>query len=509
MKTTPYYIFLFLIVCATSRAAADDSASRLAPTDIAVEVSGTAATGKYAPLWLTANRYGLGSVNTASAYQRAYALRDIEADSARRWRLGYGLDLAVAEGHERIGIVQQAYVEAAWKVLHLTVGAKQQPMETHSSELTSGDIMLGINARPIPQVRLDVDWFGIPGTKRWWMWKFYGSYGFTTDGRWQQQWVAPGERYARHMLYHEKGLFWQFGRPDRLPLTYEFGLRMATQFGGTTYDVRTRRLDDGAANTIKHSSNLRAFWNALICSGSDATDGTDPNTSGNVLGSYVMQLRYWGERWWGRAYFERFFEDQSMLTVQYGVRDMLIGGEVFLPKNRFVSAAVLEWLTTTNQSGAVYHDYTPNIPDKMNGRDGYYNHLLYPGWQYYGHSIGNPLLTSPLYNEALGRDGVLQFFNNRVRALHFGLSGDPAPQWHWRLMASLTRNWGTHDIPLSDPHMHQNYFLAEAAYSPEWAKGLNIKMALAMDQGQVLGNTFGAQLTLKYGFGCTKANKEE
>lgn len=472
--------------------------SRFAGTELSVSASATVATGDYAPLWLTANRYGLGSVRTASAYERATLQRSMDADSSRCWRLGYGLDLALAQGHERVGIVQQAYAEMAWKCLHVTLGAKQQPLETHGSELTMGDLFAGINARPIPQLRIDVDWFTFPGTKGWWKWKLYGTIGFTTDGRWQESWVEPGKPRTGNVLYHEKGLFWNFGRKDVFPLTYEIGLRMGTQFGGTSYNVRTLRVAGGQPQDYVHGHGFKDFWHALIQQGSDATDVSDPNTAGNTVGSYVMQLRYHGHGWQATAYWERMFEDQSMLTVQYGIRDMLIGGEVTLPRNPYVSSAVLEYVTTTNQSGAVYHDRTTSIPDKMNGRDDYYNHLLYAGYQHYGFTLGNPLLTSPLYNGAFDRDHEMKFNNNRVRAVNIGLAGDPTPEWHWRAMASFSRNWGTYSRPLADPHVHQNYFLAEASYRPRWASRWRGTLALGLDQGHIIGNSFGTQLTLQY-----------
>ena len=121
----------------------------LRETELTMEMSATGSTSSYAPLWLTANRYGLSSVKPLSMYVRARVERDIANDSTRKWRLGYGLDLAAALGHERVGIVQQAYVEGAWKVLRLTLGAKQQPLETQNPELSSGAMGLGINARPI------------------------------------------------------------------------------------------------------------------------------------------------------------------------------------------------------------------------------------------------------------------------------------------------------------------------------------------------------------------------
>ena len=475
-----------------------DSTQRdwLHETEVTIEASGTASTGEFAPLWLTANRYGLSSVRPYSAYLRATIERDITHDALRDWRLGYGLDLALAAGHERVGIIEQAYVQGQWKKIGLTIGAKQQPMETQNPELGSGELCLGINARPVPQVRLDIDWFPIPLTKGWWQWKLFGSFGWMTDGMWQQGWVLEGQRYARHTLYHEKALYWQFGRADKFPLTYEFGLRMATEFGGDCYNIKSDRVNQGKVADYSYARDLKAYWQALTLQGSDNTDGSNPNAAGNTVGSYIMQLRYHGEGWQARAYWERFFEDHSMLTVQYGIRDMLIGGEVTIPKNPFLTSAVLEYMTSTDQSGAIFHDETTNLPDKIGGRDKYYYHNLYGGWQHYGQAIGNPFITSPLYNKAFGRDHYIYFYNNRVKAWHVGLAGDPTPEWHWRALGSFTRNWGAYNYPLEDI-LRQSYIMGEATYRPRWASGWQASLALGLDHGDLIGNSFGTQLTIR------------
>lgn len=50
-------------------------------TEVTFELSATAASGDFAPLWLTSNRYGLGSVEPQSIYERVRAEKDIRRDT--------------------------------------------------------------------------------------------------------------------------------------------------------------------------------------------------------------------------------------------------------------------------------------------------------------------------------------------------------------------------------------------------------------------------------------------
>ena len=464
-----------------------------------VEAQGTAATGDFAPLWLSSNRYGMGSTKNLNGYERISLMRTEVNDSTKNWRLGYGLDMAVQEGSTSTVLIQQAFASIAYKKIRLIIGSKEQPMDLKNQELSSGGLSLGINSHPIPQVRMEIDYFSIPGTRQWWKWKMRGSYGKTTDGNWQKSATTEVFRYTNNHLYHEKAVYWKFGKEEfkKCPLTFELGIQMATQFGGTTYNATGRNVP--VPTTIEHKENLNAFWNALICGGNDETDGTEKNVAGNHLGSYNMALAWTAENWMIRAYAERYFEDQSMITLQYGVQDHLLGIEGKLPKNPLVTSIVLEHMSTRNQSGAVYHDQSANIPDKMNGRDNYYNHYLYAGWQHWGMGIGNPLITSPLYSS----HGYVYFDNNRVKAWHIGLSGEPTTEIHWRMLLSFTENWGTYNEPFKEKQLQQ-YYLAEVSYYPQWSKGWNGKLAIGYDHGGVIGNSLGAQLTINKSFNLIK-----
>lgn len=469
--------------------------------DIFVEASATASTGDYAPLWLSSNRQGLVSPYSSSAYERAgisgvTSLTRHTTDSSHAIRLVYCADLQLSQNAQYTFFVHQLYGALTYRRATLTVGQRERSVDLRNNRLTSGGLSQGINAQPIPEVLLSLDYFSVPLTRQWW--KICGRIGFgrTTDGSWQETWLgAPEthERYTSDILYHEKAMYWKFGKEtSRLPLTFEIGLQMMTQFGGTTYNAVGRNHDD-ASVPIHHPENLNAFWHAFWPMGSeDVTDGMHPNSAGNTFGSYNMALTYHGGGWKARAYFERMFEDQSMLTVQYGIYDHLLGFDLELPANPFVSHVLIEHLNTKDQAGPVYHDSTHNMPESYTGIDNYYNHGLYTGWQNWGMGMGNPLLTAPIYNQP----HVLQFRNNRLRALHIGVDGNPTPDISWRLLATITRNWGTYRQPFDDV-LRQQYYLAEATWAPSFLRGWRATLAIGLDHGAVLGDSFGAQLTLR------------
>lgn len=497
MKIRCRIIASLLAVGTVASSYAQNAASGL---ELDIEAQGTAATGDFAPLWMSSNRFGMGSVSNLNAYERVSVMRTEQNDSTRKWRLSYGVDVALQEGAASTFFVHQAYASIAYKKIRLIVGAKETPMDIKTHELSSGSLSMGINAHPIPQVKMEIDYFSIPGTHQCWKWKVSGSYGMTTDGNWQREFSSGTiNRYTSNHLYHEKRIYWKFGKEyvAKCPLTFEIGLRMASQFGGTTYNGLGRNYHE--PTDIQHSEELDAYWNALICGGSDETDGTEKNVAGNHLGSYNLALAWTTNDWMVRAYAERYFDDQSMITFQYGVQDHIIGIESKLPKNPFVSQVLVEHLSTRNQSGAVYHDQSANIPDKMNGRDDYYNHNLYSGWQHWGMGLGHPLLTSPAYN----KNSQLYFRNNRVKAWHIGMAGDPTPQIHWRMLLSLTENWGTYAKPFPKKQLQQ-YCMAEVAWAPVWSKGWTGKLALGYDHGGVIGNTFGSQITIHKTFRLVK-----
>ena len=79
------------------------------------ELSGTFSDGSHAPFWLSANKYGLSSIENNSAYIRGGLFRSLDIDSLKLWKVGYGADIAIAVNHTSNFIIQQLYGEVQYK----------------------------------------------------------------------------------------------------------------------------------------------------------------------------------------------------------------------------------------------------------------------------------------------------------------------------------------------------------------------------------------------------------
>ena len=227
-----------------------------------VEMQATLSSGDYTPLWLNANKYGLSSLKTANGYVRGAIERPLSADKNRKWGLGYGADVAVAAGFTSTLVIQQAYVEGRWLKGVLTVGAKEYPMELKNLELSSGAQTLGINARPIPQVRLALpDYWTIPGTNNWLALKGHIAYGKTTDDGWQKDFTGQHSKYTEGVMYHSKAGYLKIGNAEKTLVSLELGLEMANQFGGTAYRFHS---DGTFDDEVHQQGGLKGMLKALI-----------------------------------------------------------------------------------------------------------------------------------------------------------------------------------------------------------------------------------------------------
>jgi hypothetical protein len=271
------------------------------------------------------------------------------------------------------------------------------------------------------------------------------------------------------------------------------------------------------------------MFKALIPSGGEVKEGTYENASGNHLGSYLLRVNMNFDKWYLGLYADHYFDDHSQMFfldydgygegeefnewkhsrwLVYDLKDIMLGAELKLKNQSWLNNIVVEYIYTKYQSGPIYHDRTYYLADHIAGRDNYYNNYMQTGWQHWGQVMGNPLFRSPLYNEINERYGTHEIIvaNNRFWAWHFGLSGDPIEQLHYRLLATWQRGWGTYDIPFMDPERNIS-LLAEAEYrfgNQSSLRGWAVKGAFGLDQGGLLGNNTGIQFTISHHFNIKK-----
>lgn len=474
-----------------------------------VEMQASTSKGE-TPLWLNANKYGLSSLDKSNGYLRASIIRNLRTDSLHKWGIGYGLDLAATYHYTSKIVVQQAFAEVRWLHGTLSVGSKQYPMELKNNALSSGSQTLGINARPVPQVRLALpNYWTLPILHGWLHIKGHIAYGKMTDDNWQKNFTDSQSKYTENALYHSKAGYLKIGNDDVFcPLSLELGLEMAAEFGGTSYQPQS----DGTVKIYKGGTGIKDYWKAFMPGGSDVpeTGTVYQNAEGNQLGSWLIRVNYDADTWRLGLYGDHYFEDHSSMFfldydgygtgddwnthtkhryTLYDLKDMLLGAELNLKYKRWLRDIVFEYIYTKYQSGPVYHDHTINISDHIGGEDNYYNHYIYTGWQHWGQVMGNPLYRSPIYNT----DGQIEVEDNRFMAFHLGFDGKPTDNLDYRVLASYQEGFGTYASPYDNKH-HNVSFMVEATY--HLRHNWDVKGAYGMDFGAILGHNAGFQLTI-------------
>src|SRR3712207_134915 len=509
---------LFLLLCSTwgltvSAQYGWQDASEAKPIrlteGVAYSVEAMAGASKgVTPLWLNANRYGLSSLEEVNGYLRCGLIRPLQTDSARRWALGYGADVVVPVNYTSKVVVQQAFAELRWLHGVLTVGSKEMPMELKNNRLSSGAQALGINARPVPQVRLALpEYWVLPIGNDWLRIKGHVAYGMMTDDNWQHDFTNRQSKYADRVLYHSKAGYLMIGNPDRFyPLSVELGLEMAATFGGTLHFTEGK----GPLKTVKSGMGLRDFWHVFVPGGADVGETMYQNIAGNQLGSWLARVNYETDGWKLSLYADKFFEDHSAMFqldydgygqgeewgvkkrrryFLYDFKDMMLGLELHLKRGWWLQNVVLEYLHTDYQSGPIYHDHTKTLSDHISGDDNYYNHYLYTGWQHWGQVMGNPLYRSPIYN----KDGSIGVQSSRFRAIHLGVSGRPVETVDYRLLATVQQGWGTYAYPFTE--MKRNVSVM-GEVSMRLGSGWQLKGACGFDEGDLLGHNYGLQFSV-------------
>ena len=454
------------------------------------EASGTYGSGEYTPFWHMANRQGLSNHENSAFYARL-GVEGYNHFSNKEITLEWGADAVAGYNLTSTILVQQAYFDFQWKRLRISLGQKERWGDLPNHRLSTGSLVESGNARPIPQVRIELpEYWNITGTKGWVGIKGHLAYGCFTDGNWQEGFFSETSPRATSTLYHSKAGSMRFGNEEKFPLTAEIGLHMVTQFGGTCYNTNRR-----PGKHYKNPVRFKDFFYALIPLSGDASydAGDQANVAGNMLGAWQGAITWNNGNWKLRTYYEHTFEDHSQLFWEYGLwTEQLVGLELELKEFKYIKNVVFEYFNLKNQSGPIYHDKNSTFPDQISCIDNNYNHGKYPGWFNYGQMIATPLCTSPIYNANL----IQYCYNNRVEAFHLGIEGEPLNWLGYRALYTHSNNWGSYTVPFKDIKTN-NSLLLELTFRPQAMNGWSIAASFALDNGDLYGNNYGGMLTIK------------
>jgi hypothetical protein len=459
-------------------------------TDYHVETAGSAATGKYTPFWIVSNKYGIVPLDAGNAYLRTGVFHNQALGNGLHWSAG--IDLLAATPRYRNVYVQQLFAALQYKSLHLTIGSKENYPSLWSKELSSGDLIISPNARPIPEINLSVPGFTkVPFSNGILQFRGNVAVGRSFDSRYLHRCLQSSENsnilFVENMLWHHKSLQVRAIDPTgKFPFTLLAGMRHHAQWGGTSTDP----------SSGKQPQSLKDLIRIILgkSGGDDATLSDQINVLGNHYGSYELRFGYLNPALSIHIYKQHFFDDTSGMEL-YNIQDGLRGIQVDISNCSLLNKIVFEFLDTRHQSGPIHHILYDHdkYPGHGGGSDNYYNNGEYTtGVSYFNRSIGSPLLTSPEYN----KDRTLGFKNNRVRAFHVGFQGYLSSQVSYNLLATSSEGWGTMERPFLKKQ--SNFlFAAKIAYCHPRLDSWLFSGEIAADTGPTYGDNVGFSLSVK------------
>ncbi|GHV55705.1 hypothetical protein FACS1894182_00550 [Bacteroidia bacterium] len=476
-------------------------------TTYRAETFGSTASGEHTPFWMTNHNWGIVDLTAGNFYVRGSVFHEQVIDKDWSWDAGIDLAGGAPSVYGKVWI-QQLYGRLNWKIWRLDIGPREDYISFLDEHLSSGDMVMSNHARPVPEIKISwPDFVLVPHTKGRLYLKGHFAVGRYFDGQWQENTAKPYNlAYTKDVLSHHDAIYFRFGNIEKLnKMQFTLGFNHYAQWGGVLYK-RANYLPK--YEIVNQPQSLKEFVQVVFAQkGLEGSSNADiMNVAGAHNGSYLASLDYkLNTSRQLQLYFMHFFEDGSSMNPR-SFKDMMLGIHYQSTEKELVSGALFEYLYTKDQSGSIHYvmqdDNHADLRTKETGNDDYYDNTDYvQGPSYFGRSFGTPLFLAPGYNT----DGRLNFKNNRIIALHWGLEGYFHPTLQYRLLVTTGQGWGRFYRPFIAVHKGFASQL-ELAYTFPKATGWEAKLAIGYDQGQFFGgDTFGAGITLvKKGVICSK-----
>ena len=411
---------------------------------------GALSSGGTTPFWAVSNQGGIMPDNNgALALVQAYM--PFDESKTFQWKAGVSLaanwqpnDPLNPESSPLHPMVDEVYAGARWKVLRADIGMLHREREFLAADprlgslsVTEGHIIESNNARAMPGYSLILEPWGIPFTKG----------HLLISGLWGD-YKTIDDRYMDGALVHR----------IRGTVRYDTRKHFYIQVGLDHYALWGGTPPEGS----KLNPMAITFDNYLrICTGRSASSDGSKSDQMNCLGDHggAEQLRMG----WRTDASEFTFQYEKPYSDKSGMRFNNIPDGVYTlswsrkDKEAWITDALVEFHYTMWQSGTIHEretdadgnqlDWKENKNLNIFGMDNYFTNGEYKsGWTHFGRGICGPLFLTDVSSS-----GVRSVRNNRYMAIHFGLSGRFFRKAPYRLMLTLSDNYGSYSWPYISP----------------------------------------------------------
>ena len=392
------------------------------------------------PFWAVSNQGGLmPESNGALGVVQAY--KPFDTERTFQWQAGASLAANYVPGKVS-PMVDELYAGIRWSVLRMDIGMQRREPDflgadpvLGSLSVTQGHIIESNNARTMPGYKFVLEPWAVP---------FTGKH-LLLSGVWGD-YATIDDRYMAGTLVHRL----------RGYVTFETRRHFYAQLGLDHYALWGGESPGGATMEVNLENYLR------IATGRSAGAGGTKSDQMNVLGDHggAELLRMgWRDKDFGvHLQYEKPYNDKSGMrfnNLPDGVYTLHLS---LNDKDRWISDALVEFHYTMWQSGTIHEKETDDSGKQINwnenksmnifGLDNYFNNGAYKsGWTHFGRMIGGPLF----FTRTSEKTGITNIGNNRYKALHFGLSGKLFKVAPYRLMLTLSDNYGTYSSPYISP----------------------------------------------------------
>ncbi len=461
-----------------------------------LEAMGIGTTNNQVPFWMRANRFGSIPLDGLSGAFLAGASRTYREEGSKKyladWSIGATARINATGSRANFQLID-AYIKGRLSIFQLQAGRTRDVMGLVDPDLSTGAFVISGNAQGIPKIELSIpEYWALPLTKGLIAVKGTFAHGWLGETP-----LAPGYNLPPvQSYYHQKSFYGRLGKPGWKVKLYA-GFNHQVMWGGEN-TINKGRFTLSVPETFLYVVTGKAYGG----------NGIETSKIGNHIGSLdqAVEVTFKGVK---AVAYHQFFYDVGGLYHLNNIKDGIWGISLLNLKkptrNYGWYKVVVEFLNSKSQGGELDAKITPS------GDEDYYNNYMYmQGWSYEGENLGNPLLTNRMYarKELPNRDREF-VINNRVTALHLGVQGY-LYRWNLKGMLTYSKNYGTYGsshiggslnnqrFPGPPPYFEQvNQFSAYLEAARPLGNGFELGMGMALDQGQLLYNSFGGLIRLR------------